>query len=395
MLFSTESAQTGCTPGKAEVYTIPGDTYDLNALKKALATLGYSLDPLPSDDKIYLANGNGQKFMVYYSKESGWSDLYIASCIPGAEPGPVPSASGSGQTAGIAPPVNDPATTPPAPVQASAGISGFQFNTSNFDDGWVARIEPEWVIVENGNARVYLFFVLPYNSDKFSGTGMVDRDYYWDDHVARIFSATGKRYKDDGEFVSALQPKYVEGNGIDPKTGDPCFIAMHLAVGVNAAMITVASFPDEQSFRQQFPRANDRYTSDLAAMSRYNKFAIGPRDLPGTWQSGGTQMTQWYDARTGAYAGATLAATSATFIFMDKGRYESIHNGATGAVGAMNSFQQEYKGTYSVTNWEITATGRYEGRTDKFDAHLQAVRGGRLLFLNDNKGGKYLLVKVR
>jgi hypothetical protein len=41
------------------------------------------------------------------------------------------------------------------------------------------------------------------------------------------------------------------------------------------------------------------------------------------------------------------------------------------------------------------ATNRYQGKTEKFDAHFQAVRGGRLLFLNDNKGGSYLLVKIK
>jgi hypothetical protein len=274
-------------------------------------------------------------------------------------------------------------------------MGGFQYATSNFDDGWTARIEPDWVAVEKGDAKVYLFFVLPYSSSTFSGTGVIDRDYYWDNYVAAKFSAKGKKYRDEGEFVTALQPKYVEGVGVDPQTGQQRFIAMTLAITTNAAMLTVASYPDEGSFRKQFPRANDKYTSDLAAMERYNKFAIGSRDLQGTWQSGGTQMTQWYDARTGAYAGATLAASSATFTFRDNGQYESIHNGASGAVGAMNSFQQEYKGAYNVANWEVTATNRYQGKTEKFDAHFQAVRGGRLLYLNDNKGGKYLLVKVK
>jgi hypothetical protein len=277
----------------------------------------------------------------------------------------------------------------------STAPAGFQFNTSNFDDDWISTIQGNWVLVEKAAARVYLYFVLPYNSDSFSGTGVVERDYYWDNYVARQFNITEKLYNDAGEFVSALKPKYVEGRGTDPQTGESRYFAMTLGIAPNAAMITVASFPDEQSYRHQFPRANDKYSSDLMAMSRYNKFAIGANDLLGTWQSGGTQMTQWYDAITGAYAGATMAASSATFNFMSNGVYNSIHNGATGVVGAMNTFQQEYKGSYSITNWNVTATNRYEGRTDNFDAHFQAVRGGRLLYMNDKRGGEYTLVRIR
>jgi hypothetical protein len=61
----------------------------------------------------------------------------------------------------------------------------------------------------------------------------------------------------------------------------------------------------------------------------------------------------------------------------------------------MNTFQQEYKGNYAVANWNVTATNRYEGRTENFDAHFQAVRGGRLLYMNDKRGGEYTLVRIR
>jgi len=273
--------------------------------------------------------------------------------------------------------------------------TGFTFTTSNFDDGWSSTIQNDWVLVEKNNARVYLFYAIPYNSDNFTGTGVMDRDYYWDNYVAPQFKITVKQYNDEGEFVSSLKPKYVEGRGTDLQTGETRFIAMTLSVSPNSAQITVASFPDEVKFRQAFPNANGKFSSDLTEMSRYNKFAIESNDLLGTWQNGGSQMTQWYDAVTGAYAGATLAASSATFSFNSGGIYSSIHNGATGAVGAMNTFQQEYKGSFSVTNWSVTATNRYQSKTENFDAHFQAVKGGRLLYLNDNKGGNYLLVKTK
>jgi hypothetical protein len=271
---------------------------------------------------------------------------------------------------------------------------GYTFSISNFDDGWVSQIHSDWVLAERNNCRVYLYFAVPYNSDHFTGTGIMDRDYFWDNYVAKQFKITTKQYKDDGEFISSLKPKYVEGRGMDPETGENRFIAMTLSVAPNTAQITVASFPDEASLRQTFPNANGKFTSDLTEMSRYNKFAIDINDLAGTWQSGGSQMLQWYDGITGAYAGATMAASSATFTFSNAGTYSSTHNGATGAVGAMNTFQQEYKGASAISNWNIQLTNRYRGETGNFDAHFQAVRGGRLLYLNNNAGENYLLVKI-
>jgi hypothetical protein len=273
--------------------------------------------------------------------------------------------------------------------------SDFTYTTSNFDDGWTATIQNDYVLVNKGNARVFLYYAVPYNSDNFSGTGVMDRDYYWDNYVAKQFKITTKQYKDDGEFISSLKPKYVEGRGMDPETGETRFIAMTLTVAPNTAQITVASFPDEATFRQTFPNANGKFTSDLTEMSRYNKFAIDINDLAGTWQSGGSQMLQWYDGITGAYAGATMAASSATFTFSNAGTYSSIHNGATGAVGAMNTFQQEYKGALTVSNWNMVLTNRWQGETSNFEAHYQAVRGGRLLYLSDNAGSSYLLVKIK
>lgn len=415
-LLATEAKNAGVTVGSTEVYSLPVGSFSEEQLKQTISVAGYTYTLAPTDSRMMQAIGNGKNYLVYFSKESYGSELYIGECsaAPAAPPAPMPGVPQPPMPSMPQAPMPDMpplppmpsglpaqntvqsgALLPPLPAQPALQPSGFQYNTSNFDDGWVATIQSDWVLVEKANARVYLYFTLPYKSEQFSGTGLDDRDHYWDTYVARQFNITQKLYNDAGEFISSFKPKYVEGRGTDPQTGQDRFIAMALAIGPNAAMITVASFPDEQSFRQQFPKANDKFVSDLSAMSRYNKFAIGPNDLGGTWQSGGSQMTQWYDAVTGAYAGATMAASSAVFEFMGNGKYKSIHNGATGAIGAMNTFQQEYSGDYSVSNWNITATNRYEGKADNFDAHFQAVKGGRLLYLDDRRGGKYTLVRTR
>lgn len=429
-LLETEVNDPNVSISEVEVYTLPPTPqsgFDAEVLVSELEKSGFEILPTDDDRIAWLVKGQ-TAYLIYFSMDKAETNFYLgkSNTVPKptqGQPGQQVTPTSTQPTApayipplppsrsSTSPSVNQqaPAPNPPASSQSPAQnpssnsslpktpvapFTGFQFTTSNFDDGWISSIQPDWVLAQKGETKVYLFFVLPYRSENFSGTGVMDRDFYWDNHVAPVFKTTSKAYQDGGEFVSSMQPKYVEGWGQDPQTGQRRFLGMYLTVSPNAAMLTVASTVDENSMRQIFPKASDRWTSDLVAMSRYNKFAIGPNDLNGTWQSGGSQMTQWYDSFTGAYAGATIASSSATFFFTGP-TYSSIHNGATGAVGAMNTFQQEYIGNSTISNWTITLTNRYQGKTQQFDAHFQAVKGGRLLYLNNGAGEEYLLVKIR
>lgn len=278
--------------------------------------------------------------------------------------------------------------------------NGFAFNTTNFDDGWTSVIQNDWVLVKKGDIKVYLWYALPYNASDFSGTGVVDRDYYWDNYVSKYYSIETKQYKDNGEVMSYQKPAYVEGWATDKQTGERRFIGMRLDISPNTAYLIIGSAKDEAALWKQFPKANGTAwsPSDLSNMSGYNKFAIGENDVIGTWQDGNTSTMQWYytaaSGNPGGYAGMTVAATSATFNFNNGGNYTSIHNGATGTVGAMNTFQQNYKGKYTVSNWNITATNRWDGKTESFNSWFKVIRGGRILCM-DGAGITYRLVKAK
>lgn len=289
----------------------------------------------------------------------------------------------------LAAPAAAPAVTP-TPDAPPTGTTSVKLGD------WTASLHRDWVQVTNGSMRVYLYFMVPYDASSFSGTGVVDRDYYWSNYVAKQFAITSTQYRDNGETIGSFKPKYVEGWGTDRATNERRFVAMTLSIAPNAALLAVASAPDEASFRAAFPKASELNGSDLAAMSRFNRFPIGnAKDIAGTWQSGGGQTMNWYDANTGAYVGATGVATSDVFTFAADGSYRSVHNGASGAVGGMKTFQQNYAGTFKVESWRVTATKRFEGRTATFDAHLQAVRGGWLLALDDGRGSSFVLVRTK
>ena len=414
-LLGMESKKEGTAVTTTEVYYLPAvkeSGYNSDSLVNALIEKGFEIAGVEGDDKFAWAVRGDLAYLLYFATESAATDLYIGSCdrVPGLfgswpEEAYLQSshiennvAETPGQVADSQYPHNLPVSASADPAVKGLPAAGYRFNRSEFDDGWVSSVQVEWVHVARGRVSVYLFYALPYNSDNFTGTGVMDRDYYWDNYVAGRFGAPAKQYRDDGEFVSSMKPRYAEGWGTDPVTGDRSFIAMTLSVAPNSALLTVATAPDEAAMRQLFPKANDKWSSDLTAMSRYNKFAISPGDLSGQWQDGNTATAQWYyvsPAGYEGYAGMTVASSSATFIFNNDATYTSIHNGATGAVGAMSTFQQEYRGSSAISEWAVRLTNRWQGATQAFDAHFQAVAGGRLLYLNDNAGQSYLLVRAK
>lgn len=276
----------------------------------------------------------------------------------------------------------------------TAAKDTYTFHTTHFDDGWTSVIKEDGIEVTKGDMMVFLQYGVPYNVSSFSGTGVRARDYYWDNYVTKYFSVETKQYNDNGEVMSSFQPDYVEGWAKDKATGQRRFIAMRLSITPNIAYVVIASAKNELQLRQQFPKANDKYSSDLAGMSSYNKFAVGKNDLTGTWSDSGGGTMSWYSATTGQYAGATSAATSQLFVFNANGTYHSEHKGGYGVVGAMNTYQQKYTGVYTVNNWQVTASKRWDGKTESFSAWFEIVKGGRILHL-DTPGLKYSLFKEK
>ncbi|MGC4103164.1 hypothetical protein [Ferruginibacter sp.] len=402
-LLQMEAKKTGAAVNKIEVLYLP-QLFTMDSLNALFSNAGWTSTVSPTDNKYYWLQKDSRSILAYCSAGKNQFELYFGESNAAPETGNnTPVQQDQQQTVQQpAPPqidnqaVQQQQNSTPVNNQA-VQQSGFSFSTTNFDDGWTSVIQNDGVLVSKAGVNVLLVYALPYNASQFSGTGVRDRDYYWDTYVPKYFNIQIKQYNDAGEVLTSSQPDYVEGWGTDKQTGERKFIAMRLSVAPNTAYLTIASTADEATFRQQFPNANGKYTSDLASMDRYNKFAVAANDILGQWEKGGTSTMQWYyTAPSGyeSYAGMTVAATSAIFRFNGGGNYSSTHNGATGTVGSMNTFQQEYKGKYTVTNWNVVATNRWEGKTDNFDAWFEAINGGRVLCLRSG-GMEYRLVKTK
>lgn len=419
-LLQMEAKKTGGTVNNIEVLYLPA-SFNTDSLNQACSASGWSVTPSATDKEYLWLQKDGHSVLAYFSQKQNQAELYFGETNGGSQQQTVSNDAGT-QNQNSQQPVNtDPAiqnqnaqtqnqsqtdvqTQMQKPVLQDPGQSlvndGFAFSTTNFDDGWTSTIQNDWILVTKGDIKVYLFYALPFNGSDFTGTGLRARDYYWDNIVTKYFTVETKQYRDNGEMIGSLQPDYVEGLATDKATGEKRFIGMRLDNAPNTAYIVIASAKDEASLWQQFPKANGSGfgPSDLSNMSSYNKFAIGENDILGTWQDGNTSAMQWYytgaSGNPGGYAGMTVAARSATFNFNTGGNYTSIHNGATGAVGAMSTFQQNYKGKYSVTNWSITATNRWDGKTENFNSWFKIIRGGRILCM-DAGGMQYRLVKTK
>ena len=294
--------------------------------------------------------------------------------------------------------VSLPRVEPAAQAKSSmaARNDGYRSSTVTFDDGWTSTAQDDWVLVSKGQMKVHLLYALPYNASQFSGTGVRARDFYWDNYVSKYFGIQSKQYREESS-IGSFNAEYVEGTATDRQTGERRFIAMYLSIAPNTAWLKVASAPNEGALRQQFPKSHLQLDSDLSAMSRFNQFPVSASDVIGRWQDGNTSTAHWYYVSpTGyeSYAGMTIASTAAEFNFAPSGSYTSQHTGATGSVGNLSGFRQTYRGTYKVTDWSVSATNRWQGKTDIFKAYFQVMRGGRVLVL-ESAGQTYNLVRTR
>jgi len=403
-LLQMEAKKTGASVNSIEVLYLPL-SFSIASLNQALTSSGWMVTPSTADNSYLWLQKDGHSLLAYFAAKKVQAELYFGETNGAAPLTANTDADIQNQNTQTQGQTQTDVQTQmqqqaPQAIEQPTIKDGFVFNTTSFDDGWNSVIQDDWVLVTKGDIKVYLLYALPYNVSDFSGTGVVDRDYYWDNYVSKYFSIESKQYKDNGEVNSSLKPPYVEGWVTDRQTGERRFIGMRMDISPNTAYITIGSAKDEASLWQQFPKANGGAwsPSDLSNMGGYNKFAIGENDILGTWQDGNTSTMQWYytaaSGNPGGYAGMTVAARSATFNFNPGGDYTSIHNGASGAVGAMSTFQQNYKGKYTVTNWSITATNRWDGKTENFNSWFKVIRGGRILCM-DAGGMQYRLVKVK
>lgn len=279
------------------------------------------------------------------------------------------------------------------PALKSAIGQNFTFHTTNFDDGWTATAETDFVRVTKGTSQV----LVHYPNATADAYNSVLRDGLltaWNILVApRYTNIRNFELKPIQSFESI---SFAEADGVDKASGKSVHIVLfkkHFSNGNGRYLEFTA--PDKQQYEQEFGAYhNDEFGWDkLVNMQNRNKFAVAAADLTGTWSASDYASLTYFYVNGGGYAGATATSIAHEFTFNANGTYQSDHAGGSGVVGNQKFSRQVYSGTCTTNHWTMTLTNRFKGETETYSCQFEAIKGGRILLLTDRLGTVYTLVK--
>lgn len=271
-------------------------------------------------------------------------------------------------------------------VAASGKNSIKKFNT-NFDDGWQATATADYVRVSKAGTEVRLHYIDAALDEARPNT--IDApEYYWSKYVEPYFTVSNPQ-KWSGVQYPVIY--HTQGEAIEKATGKQCYVAIKIVYNGGARPIVVIA-PDQKSYLQQFPHPND-----IDPMINANRFAVTANDIIGTWNGSGGGGVEYYNVYSGTYAGMSAVSSTDEFTFNNNNSYNSKYRSASMNNGGAQFSGQDFNGTFAVTDWSITASNRYKGKTTTYKAQLIAVKGGYLLYMEDaeNASMKYTLFKTK
>jgi hypothetical protein len=273
---------------------------------------------------------------------------------------------------------NQPVKPQPAPVAVK---SNYKFNTTNFDDGWVAVEQTDWVQVTKGNLKILIHYPIAedkvYHSDIDKQTRL-----FWDLLVAPRYSnlQNFKVY-----YNSSYEPANVAHGNVTDKSGRQVYVVLFKKA---KSLWMEFVMPDKNTFVQNFGIDLDKIDNffsewnTLLKMNGYNKFAVAASDLTGKWTTSFTGIQQYVNVYTGADAGMSSHSSAQTFVFTGN-TYNWQINVASGFVGAMKFQNAKSRGQFkSVNNWQVFFS-EMEGKPKTYNAYFSCVKGARILWLED------------
>lgn len=270
--------------------------------------------------------------------------------------------------------------TSSSPQKIAGSAKNFVFTTTNFDNGWVVQQKEDYVEMNRGNIQVLLHYGIAYNDE-------IRKDVTnacWNIQAATRYNVKQFYYPDNRN--NYLPVYYLQADASRRADGKPVFITF-LVLSENGVGTTIEVIaPNRQAYEKEFANLDA-----VAGMTSYNRFAVHARDIEGPWGSSGGSFAQYYNVYSGQYAGMNAVSKYDKFDLRGN-QYTELHKGAMGFVGSQNVYQQEYKGSFTVTDWQLN-TRSSGGEEKTYSAWYQAVRGGRLLHLQDKKyvGMHYIL----
>ncbi|MFM8911834.1 MAG: hypothetical protein ACKOE6_02795 [Flammeovirgaceae bacterium] len=274
------------------------------------------------------------------------------------------------------------------PLSTAPGNNGISLATTNFDDGWVAQPFADYVKLTKANTVVLLHYSIEVTDE------LRKNDLEWallNQIVAPRYNLSNiRKYDNDGPCYFCIY--FYEMDAVEKSTGKSFYVGFRVITNSGVSRCIEIISPSAQEFQRTFPDQKN-----IESLLNYNKFAVTEKDVIGTWEESSGAAVNMYSVTTGAYAGMNTSSSANKFIFKGGGLYESTHKGAFGMVGSMQFYSQKYDGNVKVSNWEVTLTKQFEGKTKVYWAQFEAVRGGRVLHLTNKQytGDNFHLVKTK
>ena len=403
-LFELETKKAGSSVSKLEVLTIPAIAkFTADSLAAHLTNLGYTIVPLENDNRYAWIQKAKRFLILYFETTKTDTQLYFGelTTAPTAFNTSKPKPQTNPQQSN---PQQQTITTQPT----NSASTGYAFNTTNFDDGWTSTIQEDWVEVRKGSMKVLLHYpkegtIFPADPDKLTTAA-------WNILVAPRYSRLVNYKTASIEIYS--RPYFGMGTVTENNSGKTVFVVLFRRGG---GWMEVVS-PDAQTFTREFGfnpetirwakisdysggyvvdnsqgiviRADESdIYNKLENMFGRNKFAVAASDLnnTGRWSANYASNTFYYNYYTGNSAGMSTFSSAEWYEFRSGQtyRWESVMTNSGG--GAMNVAQSKSDGTFkSLNNWQMYFTN-IGGKEKTFDVYFSAVKGGRVLWVNDAK----------
>lgn len=289
-----------------------------------------------------------------------------------------------GNTKSTSPPVQNDVVNTSAPI-----ATGYQFNTTSFDDGWTAVTKEDWVELTKGNLKALLHY--PREEDKKYYSQYTEHvNVFWNLLVAPRYTNL-REYQSPGYNHSYEPGLFAAGLLNDNATKKDVWVAL-FSKGKSGWVEVIA--PDRATFVQTFGVDNPHTYFDawepLLNLTRKNYFAVGEADLTGKWSSNFSSSTAYYNVYTGIYAGAAVYGSASSFTFGANKTYQwQIAMGQSQPGTTMRVDKAKSSGTWKlVGNWQIWCSD-IEGKPKTYNAYFSCFKGGRLLWLQDVSYGGF------
>jgi hypothetical protein len=269
----------------------------------------------------------------------------------------------------------------PAP---KAPFGSYAYTTTNFDDGWVATVNDDWVRVTKG-ATIVLIHYPNKQADTYNSVLMDGLKNAWNVLVApRYSSAANIEFKP----LSNWEPiEFAEADMVEKSSGRKVHVVLfkkNYSSGSGKYLEFIT--PSKTAFEQEFGAYHEGSSGweKIENMATYNKFAVATSDLSGKWTSDFSGAIQYVNAYTGFDAGMDTHASKENFQFGPGNNYQWDLGVASGPVGNIKFQSVKSSGNFSmVSNWQVKFSD-IEGKPRTFNTCFSCIKGLRILWL-DNK----------